>query len=100
MSGMAVHNLRDMRLQGERAYTKSFDEALKNAVEGEVEGRESRMEGLLERGDARSAHPTFEHLLPVYVGAGAAWEDEGKRLWTMEQGSMSWAQFRFGNVPV
>ena len=34
-----------------------------------------------------------------HVVAGAAGEDRGQRLWTLEDGSMSWAQFRFGEVP-
>jgi len=53
---------------------------------------------LLKRPDARQAHPTFDHLLPIHVGAGAAGEDQGERLWTLAEGSMSWAQFRFGQV--
>lgn len=56
------------------------------------------MAELLKRKDARQAHPSFEHLLPIHVGAGAAGVDHGKRLWTMEEGSMAWAQYRFGEV--
>ena len=79
-------------------YTVSFDEALKEAVEGDVDGREQRMAGLLKRGDMRQAHPTMEHLLPIYVGAGAAGMNEGKRVWAMLEGCMSWAMYRFGEV--
>jgi len=103
VSGMAVHNLRDMRFGKEniRPYSKSFDEALREAVESPAESgeRERKMVDLLKRSDARPAHPTFEHLLPIHVGAGAAGNDKGKRLWTMAEGSVSWAQFRFGDVP-
>jgi 4,5-DOPA dioxygenase extradiol len=56
------------------------------------------MADLLRRSDARQAHPSFEHLLPIHIGAGAAGSDNGKQLWTLPQGSMSWAQFRFGEV--
>ena len=111
-SGMAVHNLRDLwsamamsRQRGEAVtralgYTTAFDEALREAVEG-FSGVERRKEmlGLLGRGDLRQAHPSLEHLLPVFVAAGAAGEEEvGRRLWTLGEGSMSWAQFRFGEV--
>lgn len=105
VSGMAVHNLRDMRFGfgGLRPYTKSFDEALREAVETDVskgtEERDAKMVQLLKRSDARGAHPTFEHLLPIHVGAGAAGADKGKRLWTLAEASFSWAQFRFGDVP-
>lgn len=96
-----MHNLRDMRFGfgTVRPYTKSFDEALRAAVEDGSEGEvEMRMKGLLERSDARGAHPSFEHLLPVYVGVGAADGDRGKRLWTLAEGSFSWAQFRWGEI--
>ena len=68
VSGMAVHNLREMRLAAgskkPMPYTVSFDEALKDAVSGPANGREERMAQLLKRSDAKQAHPTFEHLLP------------------------------------
>lgn len=102
VSGMAVHNLRDMRFGlggAPRSYSKTFDAALKEAVEAPVEEREEKLVQLLKRSDARPAHPSFEHLLPIHVGAGAAGADKGKQLWTLIEGSFSWAQFRFGDVP-
>ncbi|PGG98438.1 hypothetical protein AJ79_08879 [Helicocarpus griseus UAMH5409] len=102
VSGMAVHNLRDLRFTfGDPTpmpYTTSFDEALNDAVTTAPAQREKALAELLKRGDARQAHPSFDHLLPIHVGAGAAGEDVGKRLWTLKEGSMSWAQFRFGEV--
>ena len=102
VSGMAVHNLRDLRFtSGDPTplpYTTSFDEALKDAVTTPSEKREQAMVELLKRPDARQAHPSFDHLLPIHVGAGAAGEDRAKRLWTLKEGSMSWAQYRFGEV--
>jgi aromatic ring-opening dioxygenase catalytic subunit (LigB family) len=102
-SGMAVHNLRDLMNSrgqpGNKAYTLSFDSALKDAVEQDgVQARDEAMVALLKRSDARRAHPSFEHVLPVFVAAGAAGENLGRQLWTMPEGSMSWAQFRFGEV--
>ncbi|KAF4304077.1 Extradiol ring-cleavage dioxygenase class III enzyme subunit B [Botryosphaeria dothidea] len=101
-SGMAVHNLRDLwNSVGQdqpMPYVHSFDEALKKAATTEPDQRKARMAELLKRGDSRQAHPTFDHLLPIYIAAGAAGEDSGTRLFTMADGSMSWAQFRFGDV--
>lgn len=102
-SGMAVHNLRDlwssMGKPKAQPYAYSFDDALKEAVEqGDADCREKAMVALLKRSDARRAHPSFEHLLPVHIAAGAAGDDKGKQLWTLPEGSMSWAQFRFGEV--
>ncbi|KAI4715933.1 aromatic ring-opening dioxygenase LigB subunit [Aureobasidium sp. EXF-10727] len=102
VSGMAVHNLRDMwkamQQPAPMPYSVSFDAALKEAVEQKPENRQKAMADLLRRSDARRAHPSFEHLLPIHIGAGAAGSDHGKQLWTLPQGSMSWAQFRFGEV--
>ncbi|KAL2830301.1 Extradiol ring-cleavage dioxygenase, class III enzyme, subunit B [Aspergillus cavernicola] len=102
VSGMAVHNLRDLRFTfgnpRPMPYTVSFDEALKDAVTTPPAERSQALADLLKRGDARQAHPTFDHLLPIHVGAGAAGDDLAKRLWTLKEGSMSWAQYRFGEL--
>ncbi|KAJ5670597.1 uncharacterized protein N7477_005960 [Penicillium maclennaniae] len=85
VSGMAVHNLRDMRFTWGNPrplpYAVSFDEALKEAVTSVPDEREQAMAALLKRPDARQAHPTFDHLLPIHIGAGAAGLDLGKRTW-------------------
>jgi len=103
VSGMAVHNLRylgiSMMDSRPQKFTLTFDEALKEAAEtAPGEKRDENMIALLKRPDARQAHPTFEHLLPMHIGVGAAGSDEGKRLWTLPEGSMSWAQYRWGDV--
>ncbi|KAK0661997.1 Extradiol ring-cleavage dioxygenase [Lasiodiplodia hormozganensis] len=103
-SGMAVHNLRDlwfsMGQDQPLPYVYSFDGALKDATTAEPDQRKAKMAELLKRGDARQAHPTFEHLLPIHIAAGAAGSDLGTRLFTMADGSMSWAQYRFGDLTV
>lgn len=103
-SGMAVHNLSDYLLSyGNPAplpYVFSFDEALAAAATAEPgEERERKLVELVCRPDTRRAHPTLDHLLPIHVAAGAAAADRGKRLWTFVEDGMSWAQFRFGELP-
>lgn len=106
-AGMSVHNLRDLWADAisddpskPRPYTVTFDEALREAVETkDPDERQMRMAMVCGRPDARKAHPTMDHLMPVYVAAGAAGGDQGRRLWTLHEGSMGWAQYRFGNVP-
>jgi 4,5-DOPA dioxygenase extradiol len=105
MSGMAVHNLRHLMMgrmgmgHDSLSYCRTFDAALKEAAETTPgEERDRNMVNLLRRPDGRQAHPTFEHLVPIHVGVGAAGNDSGKQLWTMPEGSMSWAQYRFGEV--
>ncbi|KAJ4353768.1 uncharacterized protein N0V89_005498 [Didymosphaeria variabile] len=101
-AGMAVHNLYDFRaMRGSGAtmpYVYTFDEALREAAIAPPEERQAKMAALLKRDDAIKAGPTLEHLLPMYVVAGAAGGDVGERLWTLAEGSLSWAQYRFGKV--
>lgn len=84
----------------EYRYVYSFDGALKDAATAGPDQRKAKMAELLKRGDARQAHPTFEHLLPIHIAAGAAGSDLATRLFTMADGSMSWAQYRFGDLTV
>lgn len=60
--------------------------------------REAKMSALMKRDDMRKAHPTLEHLLPMYIAAGAAGSDVGEQIWTYPEGSLNWAQYRFGQV--
>lgn len=97
---MTVHNLRDLpfRTKTPASYTKSFDTALQEAVESNPEDREARMEKLVERPDAKLAHPTFDHLWPIFVAAGAAGKERGKRVWSLGEGGVAWGMFRWGDV--
>lgn len=81
------------------SYAFSFDEALKEAATANPEERQAKMSAMMRRNDARKAHPTLEHLLPIHVAAGAAGSDFGEQLWTFPEGSLSWAQYQFGQVP-
>ncbi|KAI0100217.1 putative aromatic ring-opening dioxygenase LigB subunit [Nemania sp. FL0031] len=101
-AGMTAHNLYDYRASRGSGktmlYASSFDEALKDAASAEPGNRQAAMSALLKRSDARQAHHTLEHILPIYVVAEAAGLDVGVRLWTMPEGSFNWAQYRFGAV--
>ncbi|KJZ74877.1 hypothetical protein HIM_05786 [Hirsutella minnesotensis 3608] len=103
-AGMSVHNLGDLHLMSNGnskplPYAVSFDKAIKAAVEVDPSEREGKMAELCRRPDARQAHPFMDHLMPLYIAAGAAYEDRGRQTWTMQEGSMAWAQYRFGAVP-
>ncbi|KAI1817367.1 putative aromatic ring-opening dioxygenase LigB subunit [Poronia punctata] len=79
-------------------YTSTFDDALKEATSADPkEDRRTTMAALTNRPDARMAHPSLEHIPPIYAVAGAAGSDVGERLWTMPEGSLNWSQYRFGN---
>ncbi|KAF5024107.1 hypothetical protein F66182_3851 [Fusarium sp. NRRL 66182] len=104
-AGMSVHNLRDMHVMLEDnaeplPYVVSFDNALKEATEANPAVREDEMAAICKRGDAKQAHPFMDHLMPVFIAAGAAGDDWGKQTWTLHEGSFGWSQFRFGHVPL
>jgi 4,5-DOPA dioxygenase extradiol len=81
------------------SYVYSFDEELKAVTAtAKPEERQKKMVALLQSSAGRRAHPTFEHILPLFVAAGAASTDTGERLWTLPERSLSWAQYRFGPV--
>lgn len=82
-------------------YVEPFDEALKEAVTSATgETRRSHMAQILNRPDARKAHPTFEHLLPIHIAAGVAPDEKAVQVFTKAEMSVSWAQYRFGEVAV
>lgn len=95
-AGMTVHNLRDMHVMFEGnsnplPYSVSFDNAVKGAVEVDPAEREARMAALYKRPDARQAHPFMDHLMPLFIAAGAAHDDSGLQTWTLHEGSFAWA---------
>lgn len=102
-AGMSVHNLhalRSMHLDPRpQPWAVSFDEALRDAVVAPSPERRERMAELVRRPDARMSHPTMDHLMPIYVTAGAAGADAAEQVWTMQEGGFGWAQYRFGDVP-
>lgn len=98
-SGQAVHNLRDLSFNNQDEplpYVQSFDRALEEAITTTTgETREQKLVQLLRRGDARAAHPHFDHILPMYVAVGAASGARAELLFNHYERSLSWAQYRF-----
>ncbi|KAF3308334.1 hypothetical protein TWF173_001540 [Orbilia oligospora] len=100
-SGQAVHNLRDFSFDETAVlpYVKPFDKALEAAMTENVgEEREEAMLRLLKRSDARAAHPTFDHILPIYVAIGAGSNSRGKQIFNHREGSLGWAQYRLDKM--
>lgn len=79
-------------------YATDFDEALKAAATANPEQRWEKLSALMRRSDARRAHPTLEHIFPMYVAAGAAGVDNCEQAWTLPEGSLSWAYYRYGEI--
>jgi aromatic ring-opening dioxygenase catalytic subunit (LigB family) len=79
-SGMSTHNLRG--LDGRyAAQLRQFDHWLTDAAcHPDSTTRNLRLAGWLSAPQARVAHPHEDHLLPLMVVAGAAGEDQGRRV--------------------
>jgi aromatic ring-opening dioxygenase catalytic subunit (LigB family) len=95
-SGLSYHNLRNFG-PGGRAPSKAFDVWLQDAM---VAAPESRARALLDWAiapSARVAHPREEHLLPLMVAVGAAYEDAATCVYHDENvfGGVTASSFRF-----
>lgn len=80
------------------SYSTDFEAALTEAIATNSSDRQGSLSSLLSSSLARKAHPTFEHILPISVAAGAAGVDAGERIWALPEGSLNWGQYRFGKV--
>ena len=99
-SGSATHNLRDFRgaTAGQVAeYAVEFDGFLRDmltSVQGEE--RSERLRKIMSHPHARRAHPSTEHLAPVFVAAGAGYDFKGASLHEdMVHGALSMACYSF-----
>lgn len=100
-SGLSYHNLRQF---GPAARTPSheFDAWLNDAVCGAVgDARAEALKNWEQAPSARRAHPREDHLLPLMVAAGAAWEDRAARVYHEDEffGGIAVSSFRFGPRP-
>jgi len=98
-SGAAVHNLSTLAPEGTPApnWAKDFDQWLDNNIQAR------NLEHLLEfpnsPEEARQAHPTSEHLMPIFVAMGAGWSGglASRLQHSYSYGSLSMACFSFGS---
>jgi len=95
-SGGAVHNLRDLARDGGGTpdWAKRFDDWLATAVEA---GDTQALLDWERAPEARRAHPSEDHFLPIFVAAGAGGRGaRGRRIHDgFSLGSLSLAAFRF-----
>lgn len=97
-SGLSYHNLRDFG-PGARDSSKAFDDWLQDTLcHGTPEQRQRRLEAWEQAPEARQAHPHEDHLLPLMVAVGAAYEEPGVCSYHQEDffGGISVSNFRFG----
>jgi aromatic ring-opening dioxygenase catalytic subunit (LigB family) len=96
-SGLSYHNLRAMGPVA-RAPAKAFDDWLNGAMSSEPVARERALLDWERAPAARIAHPREEHLLPLMVAVGAAFDEVAVRCYHEENffGGIAVSSFRFG----
>lgn len=96
-SGMSWHNLRLYGQENTLALSEVFDQWLTTAVEQPMPELRRRLLTSWETAPkARLAHPREEHLIPLFVAAGAAMEDPGHRIFGDTPMQAAISAYRFG----
>lgn len=94
-SGMSYHNLRRYRSQ-ENPDAVAFDEWLNMAATAPKGEREKLLAAWEEAPGAREAHPREDHLVPLFVAAGAAIGEPGTTVFNDNPFNAEISGFRFG----
>lgn len=80
-SGMSYHNMRGFGTRQAAAPARRFDDWLAETVElPDTKERARRLTRWQEAPDALLCHPRSEHLTPLFVTAGAAADEPGRRI--------------------
>ncbi len=96
-SGLSYHNL---RLFGAGAHdaSEAFDGWLADSLSADAGERASRLAQWQHAPSARVAHPREEHLLPLMVALGAAFDEPAERVYHEQRfaGGVVVSSYRFG----
>jgi aromatic ring-opening dioxygenase catalytic subunit (LigB family) len=96
-SGLSYHNLRQFGPQAKTA-SKAFDDWLTEVLSVTGENRSNKLQTWSTAPSARAAHPREDHLIPLMVAVGAAYQDEVTRVYHEENffGGIVVSSYRFG----
>lgn len=99
-SGLSYHNLRLFGPAG-KAPSQAFDAWLQTTVAATPVERETRLLAWESAPAARTAHPREEHLIPLMVAVGAAFDEASACVYHEDGvfGGVTASSFRFGAVP-
>jgi aromatic ring-opening dioxygenase catalytic subunit (LigB family) len=99
-SGLSYHNLRLFGPAG-RAPSQAFDGWLQTTMGAAPAQREAQLLQWASAPSARTAHPREEHLIPLMVAVGAAFDEESTCVYQEEGvfGGVTASSFRLGAVP-
>jgi aromatic ring-opening dioxygenase catalytic subunit (LigB family) len=94
-SGMSFHNLRAYLRPETLERSRAFDAWLRRAVESAAPERDPLLKAWRSAPFADFAHPREEHLVPLFVAAGAAGQAPGTRIFTGEPMGAAISAYRF-----
>jgi aromatic ring-opening dioxygenase catalytic subunit (LigB family) len=96
-SGLSYHNLRAFGVAAAQP-SRSFDDWLNMAVSGDADSRQRVLSAWSDAPGARASHPREDHLVPLFVAAGAAGDDAVRRVYHEDDllGGITVSSFRFG----
>ena len=102
-SGMSFHNMREFfgAEEGSVDAAESFDKWLDETCgeDGDASAREPRLERwATDAPNARVCHPREEHLAPLFVVAGAASGERGRKTYADKIGGLAVSGYAFGDV--
>ena len=96
-SGLTYHNMRGFGRSESSAPAAAFEEWLNTAIGApDAALRNAMLEGWESATGARLAHPREDHLVPLFVIAGAAGEDAGRRVFADYAMNVTMASYVFG----
>ena len=94
-SGMSFHNLRAYMRPETADRARQFDEWLTKAVESPAKGRSELLRNWRQAPFAKFAHPREEHLVPLFVAAGAGGDSPGKHVFSDDPMGAAISAYRF-----
>jgi len=94
-SGMSFHNLRAYFRPETLEASREFDSWLTAAVESPAAQRDAEFATWENAPHARFSHPREEHLVPLFVAAGAGGDAPGKRVFHDEPMGAAISAYRF-----
>ncbi len=94
-SGMSFHNLRAYFGPQTAERARAFDAWLTQAVESPAAERDELLKNWRNAPFAAYSHPREEHLIPLFVAAGAGGEAPGKRVFGDEPMGAAISAYRF-----
>lgn len=94
-SGLGWHNMRTFMNPAFTAASREFDDWLGTAT-ASADGRDDALRGWASAPSGRVAHPREDHLVPLFVAAGAAGDDDGRQVFRGEVLEMMTSAIQFG----